>query len=68
MMPPPLHLSDFCCKCLQYRYQRCHCKQKGANERTNENVYVSYGKILYDSPINKKTAVKFLIYLYEICK
>jgi len=35
VMPPPLHLSNICCK--YFPYQHCHGKQKGAmNDRTSE--------------------------------
>jgi len=38
-MPRPLYLSDICCKGFLYR--RCHGKQKGTNEQTNEGVSMS---------------------------
>ena len=67
MMPPLLNLSNIRCK--SFSYGRCHGKQKDAvKERTNEGVYVGCWKILYNGPIDKKIAVKFLIHLYETCK
>jgi len=67
-MSPLLHLSDIRCKCFLYR--RCQGKQKaGTNERTNEGVNVSCLKIFYNNLINEnKIALKFLIYLFKICK
>jgi len=38
------------------------------NERNNEGVCVGCWKMLYNSATNEKNSVKFLIYLYEICK
>ena len=67
MMPLPLHLFDILCKC--FLYQHCHGSEKSAmNEWKNEGVSVGYLKIFHNSPINKKVAVKFLIYLYKFCK
>jgi len=52
-MPPPLHLSDINFNCIPY--QRFHGKQTGTmTERTNEGVYVSCRKILYNSLMNVK--------------